>query len=134
MSIQLTFIEEADYLLVEATGGAWGTRDGVETILSISARAKKKGYKRILVDRRNLADPVTEFARFEAGRTIAKEFPPLFRFAAVYRPEDLAKLGEDAAVNRGATAAAFSDMELARQWLLEDPSASPSGPDDTDLR
>ena len=86
MSIQLTFIDEVDYLLAELTGGAWETRDGVEAILSISERAKERGHKRILVDRRNLAKPVTEFARFEAGRTIAKEFPPPFRIAAVYRP------------------------------------------------
>ena len=119
MTIQLTFSEKAQYLLVEACGNEWNTQDGVDAILSISDRAKEYGHKRILIDRRDLSSPTTDFARFEAGVTIAKVLSPPIKLAVVYPHGQMEKFGEDAAVNRGAIAAAFSKIEAARQWLLE---------------
>ena len=122
MTIQIIFIEEAEYLLVEVSGGVWTTQEIKEVILSISERAKERGYKRILVDRRNLSNPKTELSRFEGAQTIAKLFPYPFRFAVVYPHEKITRFGEDVAVNRLATAKAFTDIGEAKQWLLEDPS------------
>ena len=107
MTTQITFIDEFEYLLVQASGDKWETRDGVEAILSISERAKEQGYKLILIDRRDLSNPSTEIGRFEAGRTIAEVFPPPFRLAVVYSPEKMERFGENVAVNRGAVSKIF---------------------------
>ena len=119
MAIHLTFSDEAQYLLVEIVGDVWKARDGVDAILLIAERAREDGHKRILIDRRDLSNPATEFGRFEAARTIAEVLPPPSRLAVVYPLGEVASLGENAAVNRGATAAAFSSLEDAKQWLLE---------------
>ena len=52
-------------------------------------------------------------------RPCSAALPPPFRLAVVYPYGNVEKFGENSAVNRGATAAAFSDMEEAKQWLLE---------------
>jgi len=84
----------------------------------MAVRAKERGYKRILLDRRNLAEaPKTEFARFAAGVAVADLLPPPFRLAAVYPHKRINRFGEDVAANRGATVAIFSDIEKAKVWL-----------------
>jgi len=119
VAIQIDFIEEAEYLLVELSGEWDNTQDGVEAILLISERAKDRGDRRILLDRRNLSEPKTQIARYEAGVTIAKVFCPPFRIAVVLPHDELTTFGENVAVNRGATAEVFSDMGEAKRWLLE---------------
>ena len=123
MTIQIQFIDEAEYLLVELSGEWDNTHEGVEVIHLVSEHAKNRGDKRILVDRRNLSEPITQNSRYEAGVTIAKLFRPPFRIAFVLPHGEMTRFGEDVAVNRGATAEVFSDMEDAKRWLLGHPSA-----------
>jgi len=123
VTIQIDFIDEAEYLLVELSGEWDDTHEGVEINHLVSERAKDRGNKLILVDRRNLSEPITQNARYAAGETIAKLFGPPFRIAFVLPHDEMTTFGEDVAVNRGATVRVFSDMEEAKRWLLGHPSA-----------
>ena len=117
MALNVNYIEKEEYLLVEVSGD-WSIADAEEIMSAIAERANIAGVNRVLLDRRKLAEsPKEEFARFAAGEALAKLMPSPFRFAAVYPNDQIDRFGENVAVNRGATAAIFSNMEDAISWV-----------------
>ena len=85
----------------------------------VHGEATKRGHVRLLFDLRNWLAPDTELTRFFSGLHLAKALPPPFKVAAFAFPEAINRLGENAAVNRGALFRIFSDEQSALHWLME---------------
>jgi hypothetical protein len=74
------------------------------------------GPPRFLVDLRFISGEMSMIERFELGRYIAERIPHL-KLAAVSRREHQNKVGENVAVNRGASVFSTDDIGLAEEWI-----------------
>lgn len=75
------------------------------------------GARRLLVDCSELQGHIPEVDRFEGGQKVAEVFGPFTQIALVLAPGTVTKLGELAAVNRGAHLLVTDDHEEAENWL-----------------
>ena len=80
--------------------------------------AEEAYQRKILIDSRLLEGNMTEGERFEGGKKIAEVFGSRFRVALVMPPKTITKLGELAAVNRGADFLVSPVLDEAITWLL----------------
>lgn len=73
-----------------------------------------------LVDCREMIGKMTEAERFEGGQRIAEVLGSDIKAALIMPLGQVTKLGEMAAVNRGARFLATDSEEEARNWLAND--------------
>ena len=121
MSIQLQIEEMPDYLTVKFTGA--GAAEEIWRLYELIAEHCKRANKNKLLvdfteayveasltDRYILGEQAQIFARYS-----------VIKIAAVARPErvDPEGFGEMVARNRGVNAHTFTNVEDAKQWLLE---------------
>ena len=118
MQIAIELEEQEGYLLARARG-KWVIADAEEALRMVAAAATERGATRVLVDLFELSDPPSDHARYLAGKTVAEAFGHWIKIAAVRSPEHHDRLAENVAVNRGARAAVFSDIDIAIEWLLD---------------
>lgn len=85
----------------------------------IKAEADKNGRSSVLIDCRSLSGGMSEGERFEGGVMIANVFGSKLRAALMLPDTFITKLGELAAVNRGAQLLVTSDEAEALGWLIE---------------
>ena len=74
-----------------------------------------------LLDARLVAGRMTEAEKFFVGSKIAEVFGPKLKAAIVMRPGDVTKMGEMAAVNRGAQLFVTESFDEAAAWLQRSP-------------
>ncbi len=118
MKYQAETIVESDYLRVVASG-EYQFSDLPQFVNFIKAEANRNDRSRVLIDCRNLAGGMSEGERFEGGVMIANVFGPKLRAALMLPPDFITKLGELAAVNRGAQFFVTSSEDEALNWLYE---------------
>jgi len=111
------FIVEPELLRVE-TAGAYAFDNLFDFIVRIKQAAQLSGRDRILVDSSELTGTITEAERFQGGQYIAEVFGGRSMLAWVLPKDQITKLGELAAVNRGAKFLVTSSVSEAKEWLL----------------
>ena len=118
MSFEVVTAVFPDYVRVAAFG-EYSLEQLFEFINSIKIEALKAKRDRVLIDPIGVAGKMTEADRFMAGRHIADVFGPSLKAACVMQAEDITKLGELTAVNRGARFFVTSSEMEALKWLLQ---------------
>lgn len=117
MSYLLHFIEEPGFLRISMSGN-WTAPNAETALKTIREEAEKRGFTRLLFDGRQLPQSPGEMTRFYSGEFLAKCLPIPYRVAIWRKPEQVDRLMETVAVNRGARVRVFSDEEEAVKWLV----------------
>jgi hypothetical protein len=84
----------------------------------VKEAAERAGRDKVLIDGRYMMGLMTETDRFLGGKRMADVFGSKLQVAILMRPGLVTKLGEIAAVNRGARLLVTSDEDEALTWLL----------------
>jgi len=95
----------------------------IETIKESSAAA---GCKLALIDARPVSGHFSESEKFFAGAKIAEVFGSKLKAAVRARPGEVTKLGEMAALNRGARLLVTESEDEAVEWLFKAPGQTAS--------
>jgi hypothetical protein len=119
MSIDVQSEVQGDYLRVNATG-QYSFEFLFDFIAHVKAEADKAEKQRVLIDCRNLSGGMAEFERFHGGMRIAEVFGRGLKAALIMQPQNVTKLGELVAVNRGARFLVSDSEPEAIDWLLAD--------------
>lgn len=115
---KISFRDKGEYLLVTVSG-PWIVDVLEEYIIEVRQRLDEFGHTRVLIDNQGLAHPgKSSFERFKVGEIIAREWGPYIKAAVITKPDNISGYTETTAVNRGANFAVFSNMEVAKEWLL----------------
>lgn len=109
---------EPEFLRIVATGEYFYS-DMAGFIAFVKAESDRTGILRVLIDCQDLKGDMTEGERFEGGVLVAQTFGPKIRAALLLPAQTITKLGELAAVNRGAQLLVTSSEPEATSWLLE---------------
>ena len=121
MSIQFTTTIKDDLLIVRTKGRDESPEEVEKYGASVIEICKKKGCNKILIDERELKYNISTVDIYYLAKYYAEIVPSLVKAALVYNPafKDDAKFWEDAITNRGLIVRIFTDIEQARQWLME---------------
>ena len=118
MAPQLKIEDRGSHLLFTLSG-TWSAAQAVQLVESIGRRCDETLHRCALVDITGVESRLQEFERFILGQRIAARLPGgSYRIAVLARPEQLTRLTENVAVNRGADVRATGDLAEALRWLL----------------
>lgn len=105
------------YLFVKASG-----ENGIDAVREFFGAARRLaeegGFRKILIDGKDVGDDKKHFDRYLVGIAVAETFGSSYRVAILRRREHINKLGENTAVNRGADFFVCEDEEEALSWLM----------------
>lgn len=105
-----------DHLYLNVSG-EFSPQSIAELIHYTRSEADKADRHKVLVDCRGLRVALSETDRFHGGLTIAEVFGGRFQVAVVMPKGQVTKMGELAAVNRGARLIVTDSMHEAEEWL-----------------
>lgn len=108
---------EPEFLRITTTG-EYDYEDMFGFISHIAAEAARTSRKRVLIDCSSIEGDMSEVERFKGGQMVAEIFGSRLK-AALVMPY-ITKLGEIAAVNRGARFLVTTSKNEALDWLLMD--------------
>lgn len=118
MGFELTATDRSDHLLLTVSG-EYKFERLFGLIEQIKIEADKAGRRKVIVDCRKIEGTMTEADRFQGGQHIAQVLGSRIHAALVMPPGQITKLGEIAAVNRGAVVLVTDSMDEAIAWLLD---------------
>jgi len=95
-------------------------------IETIKERASAASRNLALIDARGVVGFFSESEKFFAGAKIAEVFGSKLKAAVIARPGEVTKLGEMAALNRGARLLVTEDEAEAVEWLFKAPGQTAS--------
>ena len=101
-----------------AVKGVYSLEQLFEFIDRIKLEADNAGRDHVLIDARGIDGKMTEADRFMAGRRVAEVFGPLLKATVIMLPDQITKLGELTALNRGAQFFVAGSEDEALRWLL----------------
>lgn len=84
---------------------------------TVRSEADKAGRQKVLMDCSRMEGHMTEVDRFEAGQYVARIFGARIHAALVMPKGEVTKLGEIAALNRGAVFFVTDSIDEAERWL-----------------
>lgn len=116
MDLEIEYRIMPEYLAVIGRG-TWTRSNGRKLIEAIREEAEKCQKNKILLDLVEFSPPDQEVTRFYNGVDFATILPPPFKVAIIGKKEMINRLGENAAVNRGAWIKVTSDENTALEWL-----------------
>lgn len=120
MTLEFTPTVEGDFLRITATG-EYVFSQLPEFIRRIREEAEQAKKRRVLIDCRKVEGDMTESERFLSGQWVAGVFGGDIKAVLLVQPEKITKLGELAAVNRGADFLVTGSSDEAEQWLAASP-------------
>ena len=115
-SFEEIFAVEPEFLRV-TTKGDYRFNELFDFLVRVRAKAGTAGRNRVLIDSRQLKGKMTEAERFTGGQQIAQIFGGKLKAALVMPSDNITKLGELAAVNRGARFLVTDSETEATRWL-----------------
>jgi hypothetical protein len=89
-----------------------------EFIEQVNTEALAAGRKRVLVDSRGITGDLTDADRFLGGERSAQVFGSRLKVAVMMPAEQITKMAELAASNRGAKLLITTSEDEARDWLF----------------
>lgn len=117
MSFEVVSTVEPDHLRL-TVAGEYEFEKVFAFIEMIKSEADKAGKRKVLIDCRELLGSMTEADRFQGGQRIAQVLGSRIHVALVMPHGQVTKLGEIAAVNRGAVFLVTDSLAEAEEWLL----------------
>jgi hypothetical protein len=106
--------------------GEYTFSDLMEQVEKFRSEADKASRNHILIDARSVQGKMTESEKFFVGTRIAEVFGARLKTAVIVPPGNVTKMGEMAAINRGARLFVTESEGEAIDWL-ERPSALGQG-------
>jgi len=103
--------------------GVYSFSNLMEHVENFRSEADKAGKNHILIDARRVEGKMTESEKFFVGTRIAEVFGARFKTAVIMAPGNITKMGEMAAINRGARLFITESESEAIEWL-EKPSVA----------
>lgn len=119
MSYKIDTVIEPEYLRVTATGENY-LKEVFGFLDRVKAETDKAGKKRVLIDSLNFAEQMSDAERFHVGQKFSEIFGPRIKTAMLFPAEFTSKMGELAAINRGARLRVTESESDALEWLLAD--------------
>lgn len=107
---------EPGHLRITAAGN-YASEELFHFLDEVRAEAARAKASRVLIDARALQGEMTEAERFAGGQRIAELFGPKIKVALMMPERNITKLGELAAVNRGAQLVVTHSEEEALDFL-----------------
>lgn len=117
MNFEVVPTVEAEYLSITTTF-EYTLENMFLLIDRVKIEAEKAKRDRVLIDCRDFKGYMTEAERFLGGKRLAETFGSRLRAALLMPAEQITKLGEMTAVNRGAKFLVTSDEDEAMAFLL----------------
>lgn len=117
MGFKVVTTVESDYIRI-TVNDSYSFDRMFDFIEFVRIEADKAGRQRVLVDCSNLVGSMTEADRFQGGQRVAQVFGNRITAAVVMPKGQVTKLGELAAVNRGAKLLVTDSRAEAEEWLL----------------
>lgn len=120
MALKYTLKRDGDILFVRLTGSDDGLREVERYVLDVIRAALDEGLQRILCDETGITTRLDTLETFDIGTFLSRNTPPSFRIAIIYDPQAYFdfRFFESVAVNRGMQLRIFTDIDPAREWLL----------------
>lgn len=118
MKYHIATTVEPDFVRVTTTG-EYAFEDLPVFITELKTIAVANARNKVLIDCRTLDIDITEAERFAGGQKIAEVFRSTIKAALVMPEGKVTKLGELAAVNRGARFLVTTSEEEALKWLAD---------------
>jgi hypothetical protein len=120
MALKYTLKRDGDILVVRLTGSDNGLREVERYVLDVIRAALDEGLQRILCDETGITTRLDTLETFDIGTFLSRNTPPSFRIAIIYDPQAYFdfRFFESVAVNRGMQLRIFTDIDPAREWLL----------------
>lgn len=116
MSLSFTSSVLPEYIRVSISGTY--TFEALKNMFSDIYRIAMENQKeRVLIDSREVLGTMTESDKFFLGTTIAEVFGARLKAVGLIRPGVITRMGEMAAVNRGARFFVTESEEEALTWL-----------------
>lgn len=116
----IEFIEHPDYLEVVFRGER--SLPGLLDCMNAAyERSQIDEYRRILLDIAEAKGTLKTFDRFRLGEEAAKLFNSTYRIVTLEKVEEITKLAENTAVNRGVSLLVIADRQVGLDWLLGEP-------------
>ena len=117
MSFEVVTTVEPEYVKISVIGEYSFERlfEFIECVRSISQETSRT---RVMIDCQRMSGNMTEAERFQGGQKIAEVFGSRIRAALLMPEGQVTKLGELAAVNRGAKFFVTSSADEVMPWLL----------------
>lgn len=116
MSFEVVTTVEPDRLVV-TVHGVYSFEKLFGFIEKVRSEADKADRRKALIDCTRMEGKMTEVDRFEGGQHVAKVFGSALHAVLVMPKGEVTKLGEIAAVNRGAIFFVTDSMDEAELWL-----------------
>lgn len=117
MSLQITSTIYDDHLRVDFDGD-YDFLELMSLIEKIKDEATATEREIVLIDARKIDGRMTESEKFFAGAKIAELYGSKLKTAIIIRTGEVTKMGEMAAVNRGARLLVTESEEEAVDWLF----------------
>ncbi len=120
MSLRLK-INDRKKFLVAVFSGDGGLEEVSARFGSLAESCRKAKKSRLLIDLRPIKTAPTFSARYHAGERAVVFLDFGIKLAVLGAPElmDPGRLGELVAQNRGVDGRVFSDLAVAKEWLLK---------------
>lgn len=116
MSFKLETVIESEFVRITPVGN-YGVEDMSNFIDNVRIAADEAGCHRVLMDCRRFKGRMTEADRFEGGQHIARAFGSRVKAALIMPSNQITRLGQLAAVNRGARFFVTDSETEATAWL-----------------
>jgi hypothetical protein len=124
MEITIKIENKRDYLLIETKANIETREDLMEQSKVLYEEFVKHPFKKILVDERQTHLPDNIYAFFDLVKGYAEDFPATIReykIAVVVAPQykEMADTWETLCISRKLNNCAFTSLEKAEKWLLD---------------
>ena len=118
MSFEVEVVVELQYVRVTPKG-EYTVSDIFPFLDQVKIEAVNSNRNKVLIDTSDFTAPMTDVDRFTAGKRFAEVFGVRFKLATLLPEHNITKMGELAAVNRGARVLVTSSETEALEWLLD---------------
>ncbi len=119
MTYQIITAVEPEYIRVTASGENY-KKEVFGFLDRVKEESEKAGKKRVLIDSLNFAEQMSDAERFHIGQKFSEIFGSRIKTAMLFPAEFTTRMGELAAINRGARLRVTECETDALEWLLAD--------------
>ena len=116
MSLDMSVEVLPKYVQIELLG-VYTFSDLMQQVDRFRSEADNAGRNQILIDARTVEGKMTESEKFFVGTRIAEVFGARLKTAVIVPQGNVTKMGEMAAINRGARLFVTESADEATEWL-----------------
>jgi hypothetical protein len=117
MTPEYCFNREKNYLHVTVTG-MYSFKSIIEILQNIKSQCIVNNICNVLFDFSRVDGIIPFTDKYKIGEFVAENYSAKIKMTVVDKPENINKLAENVAVNRGGKVAVFNNQDRALEWLM----------------